>query len=44
MRLRDEHARVDDEQVVHVVGLAVAVERRRPGVGAHADDAGLVDD
>ena len=42
--LRDEWAAIGDEQILHVVGLAVAVEHGRLRVGAHADRAGFVDD
>src|ERR1043166_1004308 len=39
---RWEEARVDDVEIVEIVGLAVGVERRRPGVAAEADRAVLM--
>ena len=44
VRLRDERPAVGDEQILHVVRLAVRVEHRRLRVVAHARAAELVDD
>ena len=42
--LRDERAAVGDEQVLHVVRLAVRVQHRRRRIVAHPRRADLVDD
>src|SRR5450759_4724708 len=44
VRLRHERAAVGDEQVLHIVRLAVPVQHRRARVVPHARDAQLVDD